>query len=97
MNTEGDTIMFKSRRNAFVVEESGDKSNTVRLLDAADIARLDAPKRIRIVCADNPDRMFTRRLTNVMRIGKILGLGLYVFSWSSIEFASWDVDEFYQE
>jgi hypothetical protein len=98
MKIDGNTVVFRSRREAFVVEASGDKSNTVRLLDADEIMEIDTPpKRIRIVCADDPDRMFTRRLTNVMKIGEILGLGMFVFSWSSVEFASLDVDEFYKE
>ena len=98
MKIDGDTIIFKSARKEFAVEQSGEKSNTVRVLHSDELDELKystTPTHIRIVCANNPDQMFTRRLTNIMKIGELLGGKIYVFSWSSIEFATWDVDEFY--
>ncbi len=100
MKIDGDTIIFKSNRKEFDVEESGEKSNTVRILDGDELDKLKqstTPKHIRIICANNPEQMFTRRLTNIMKIGELLGAKILIFSWSGVEFATWDVEEFYKE
>jgi len=85
MIIEDDTIIFKSYKPMYVLEESGKKSNTVRLLsgDELDLVKclVDLTYHIKIVCATHPNCSFTRQLTDITKIGKILGAELYVFSW----------------
>ena len=84
MQIDGNTIKFKSDKKSFFIEESGAKQNTVRFLQGYETVELDHAELdyIQITHADPAlQRTFTRRLTNIMQIGKMLGGELYVFSW----------------
>ena len=89
MQIENNIIKFKSDNKSFFVEESGAKRNTVRFLQGYEVVELDHAELeyIRITHVDSSlQRSFTRRLTNIMQIGKMLGGELYVFSWRDAKF-----------
>lgn len=89
MQIEGNTIKFKSDAKSYPVEESGAKQNTVRFLQGYEVVELDHAllDYIRITHVDTSlQRSFTRRLTDVMQIGKLLGGEMYIFSWRDDEF-----------
>jgi len=85
MKIEGDVIEFVSVPQCYVFEASGSKPNTVRLLSKAEYLELtDAIHtlvKIRIVHSVFDDVFFERELTNVLRIGVLVGHYLVVFSW----------------
>lgn len=88
MQIKGNIIEFKSDAKSFSVEESGAKQNTVRFLQGYEVAELDHAllDYIRVTHVDiSLQRSFTRRLTNIMQIGKMLGGELYVFSWRDVD------------
>jgi hypothetical protein len=97
MNIQGDTIVFKSYRGNYEVEESGRKNCTVRMIPpnewdavmefgydlAGEAQTSNSQKKIMIVCADNQMRYFTRELTYVEIIGDVLYNKLVLFCWKS--------------
>ena len=89
MQIKGNIIRFKSDAKSYPVEESGAKQNTVRFLQGWEIVEINLAELdyIRITHVDSSlQREFTRRLTNIMQIGKMLGGEMYVFSWRDNEF-----------
>jgi hypothetical protein len=88
MQIKDNIIEFKSDAKSYSVEESGAKQNTVRFLQGWEIVELNLAELdyIRITHVGAPLRSFTRQLTNIMQIGKMLGGELYVFSWRDDEF-----------
>jgi len=86
MKIEGDVIEFVSASQYYELEASGQKSNTVRLLSKSEFGELAenrrSLKKIRIVHSEHP-RVFIveRKLTDISRIGELVGHYLVVFSW----------------
>jgi len=74
------TVEFKSDKQFFWAEESGDKSNTVREIDLEDerfksLISGDA-KKIKITSTDNINANFTRKISNVC-----IWKDLMIISW----------------
>jgi len=85
MKIEGDVIEFVSTSHYYELEASGQKQNTVRLLSKSEYGELAESRRslkkIRIVHRVFIDVSFERRLTDISRIGELVGHYLVVFSW----------------
>ena len=83
MRIEGNTVIFRSTPSMYEVEENGKKPNTVRILDDDEtllVATIGKDlTRIRIERWGH--RGFTRELTDISKIGELLGKSVYVFSW----------------
>ena len=88
---DGDTVVFKSGRSFYEIEECGLKPNTVRVLDEEE-ARLFADwimdadvvqHKIQYIEIQNKhgQESFRRKLTDVSFIGSIHEKYLLVFSW----------------
>jgi len=92
MRIEGGTIIFKSEARMYEKEESGVKPNTVRILDDDEAIQIMSMgddfgiggvgsmlTHIRIERWDH--RSFTRELTDISVVGRLLGKSIWVFSW----------------
>jgi len=82
-------VVFKSDTNMYVLEESGKKPNTVRLLDRDEVKKLELgtdsePKHITIK-HESTGMRFGRELTNISVIGELCGKTIVVFSWKHEE------------
>jgi hypothetical protein len=81
ISPDGVTVRFKTEpEELFLTEKSGAKSNTVRILDLDEWKRIKAcpPKKIII---QHEREIFLRTLTNISRVGVLLGKVVAVFSW----------------
>lgn len=81
INYDRKTVSFKTEpEELFEAEKSGAKSNTVRILDAAEADRIkrDPPAKI-IIQYDQ--EIFLRTLTNICEVGDMLGKVIVIFSW----------------
>lgn len=82
-------VVFKSDTNMYVLEESGKKPNTVRVLDREEMEKLrlgtdSEPKHITI--KHEPTGMrFGRELIDISIIGELCGKTIVVFSWKHEE------------
>jgi len=93
MEVKENVIYFKSNPMWFIKEKSGNKSNTVRLLDYKEMfylqewLRTDDTKFIEIECYPPvfEDKSFRRKLTDVSFIGNIIDKHIVVFSWKHEE------------
>jgi len=83
MRIEGDTIIFRSAPNWYEVEKSGEKPNTLRLLDwheVTEIAGTDLRK-VRIEKNDGKES-FTRPVGRIFNLEPLLGKTLVMVCWS---------------
>ena len=84
MRIEGNTVIFQSMPVMYEKEESGVKPNTVRILEfheEDDLMRAgERLTHIQIRESYHKHR-FMRELTDISKIGEILGKSVYVFSW----------------
>uniref|UniRef100_A0A6M3M9K4 Uncharacterized protein n=1 Tax=viral metagenome TaxID=1070528 RepID=A0A6M3M9K4_9ZZZZ len=90
-----DTIYFKSEPKLYELEESGKKSNTLRLMNSDETDRFWEYRNIIkfiTICEGNikPVKKFTRTITNVCDVSFIFtklfyGDTAYLFSWNSEE------------
>ena len=90
MKIEGDRVIFRSDMYYYGLEKSGNKSNTVRLLNITENEKLDdVVDSLEIIRIENSefgyDIFFERELTNVEQIGELVGHYLVVFSWKHRE------------
>ena len=75
-------ITFKCGSKVYDAEESGIKSNTVRILTSTERTLMfkDEPQRIKIK-DEVVDRSFMRELTDIRFLDTFMNHHLYVFSW----------------
>ncbi len=85
MRIEGNTVIFQSMPVMYEKEESGVKPNTVRILDGLheEVELMKASERLTHIQIRESyhKHRFTRELTDISKIGEILGKSVYVFSW----------------
>ena len=87
MKIRNNTICFKSNPSYFWKEMTGSKSNTVRALtpdedeDFIIFADYNKNKYIRICRSDDNTKEFSRAITDISKIGELLGNSIYVISW----------------
>ena len=81
----GETVVFNSIPKFYKREESGEKTNTERVLSSSEVECLSKhPKKIthiRIENSNDPNISFKRELTDISQIGELLGHKIAVFSW----------------
>lgn len=80
MRTQGNRVYFTAERKWFDAERSGEKPNTVRLMDDREWAEIQAADLTGVVIAFD-ERTFTRRLTGIFDLGPLLGKHLVIFCW----------------
>ena len=84
ISPDGTTVSFKTEpEELFLAEKSGDKPNTVRILDAleADFIKREPPTKIII---QYQQEIFQRTITNISG-GVIYGKDIVIFSWTNEE------------
>lgn len=84
MKIDGKTVILKTNKRFFDVEESGEKPYTVRLMDPDEFFALDKSgvDRIRIEHPEDPKIFyFVRKLRSVYSLGGILGQALVGIAW----------------
>ena len=84
MRIEGDTIIFRSAAAWYEVEKSGEKPNTLRLLDYHEVTEIagTALRKIRIERADGTET-FTRPIGRIFNLEPLLGKTLVMVCWSA--------------
>ena len=87
MKIRGNTIYFTSSPLYFWREMTGNKSNTIRMLSAEEneefinFVEYNKNKYINICRSDDSRKEFTRAITDITKIGELLGNTIYVISW----------------
>lgn len=87
MKIRGNTIYFTSSPLYFWREMTGNKSNTIRMLSTDENeefiswAEYNKHKYINICRSDDTRKEFTRAITDITKIGELLGNTIYVISW----------------
>ncbi len=84
MRIERNTIIFRSTPSLYEKEESGKKPNTVRILDddAEALPVMMGKEDLTHIRIERWDHHgFTRELTDISVVGRLLGKTICVFSW----------------
>lgn len=87
MKIQNNTIYFKSNPLFFWREITGSKSNTIRMLtpdeneELISFVEYNKYKYINICRSDDTRKEFTRAITDISKIGELLGNTIYVISW----------------
>jgi len=84
MRIEGNTVIFQSMPVMYEKEESGVKPNTVRILEFhEEVELMKASERLTHIQIRESyhNSKFIRELTDVSKIGELLGKSVYIFSW----------------
>jgi len=87
MEIRDNTIYFKSTKFNYYNEITGYKSNTIRILtpeeneEFINFVEYNKNKYINICRSDDSRKEFTRAITDITKIGELLGNMIYVISW----------------
>ncbi len=87
MKIQNNTVYFKSTSVNYWKEITGHKSNTIRLLtpdeneEFISWVEYNKYKYITICRSDDTTKEFTRAISDITKIGELLGNTIYVISW----------------